>query len=211
LKRFVKARDGIRLQSSLLLIVVLPVLVCMQCSKQSDKSTNGSRDVLFPLESGNEWFGHMTKYDDSGTEIYTSEMSRLVSGDTVIMGELWYRMQRREDWEDYETELVTNRADGLWTTDQGEPFLLFKYPANRGEKYEAHAFQSDTMTVISTGELMETPAGEFSCYHYLLSPEDDEDVVGVDLWLAVGVGYVKIDTRGWSSWSSWVLDSMSLK
>lgn len=193
-------------------ISVVCLLTILGCGKEEHRIVNDNNSVLIPLKVGNEWFGTEIESDSSGNVLSSSSLGWRIGSDTLISGERWFWMQTPgEDGELSNSMLVTNRADGVWIQDQREPYLMFKYPAAVGDRYDAHAYRPDTMIVNSVGEQIETPAGAFACYLYHLIPWDTEDIVGVDFWLFPGVGFVRTGSQGWSSTLTWTLDSLLLK
>ncbi len=120
-------------------------------------------------------------------------------------------MQGREGDGEYEHFFrLANREDGAWSINQGDAFIFFKYPASAGDVYLVEIGLIDTMTVVSVDDFVQSPAGEFTCYHYRLVPEDKEDLKKIDFWLSEGVGFVRMESFGWTSMRSWTVDSLVL-
>ena len=124
----------------------------------------------------------------------------MVSRDTVIGKERWYKIInfKPPDVDDY--DWYTNRSDGIWVLrkvirinppiDTAFEYVTFKYPTMGGEFWGSPLI--DSTRAISTNEIIDTPLGIDTCIHY----EDHfefSDLGGFHYYFAPNKGCVMLD------------------
>ena len=145
-------------KSILSLFVVL--FIISACSDSSSPSKTGWE--FFPLKIGNIW--NYQSFYDNDTIYITFHIQR----DTIINYQKWYEIAI----DSMSYVYYQNKSTGLWAYniynfgDDNPSCLLYKYPAKTNEEY---VVERDTIKVISIGQKVEVPAGNFNCYVYHMS------------------------------------------
>ncbi|NUN70940.1 MAG: hypothetical protein HUU02_14665 [Bacteroidetes bacterium] len=157
----------------------------------TDTGADESKTVPFyPLAVGNVWQYRLIKYDSVGNNPVpdTSTYIERIVGDTMINALQWS---------------VLEYSSGRWmfaypcrSTDSGmivnitTPRMYLKYPPTLYERYKGFG----DLQVISIHEPTPTLAGTFTCVVYRQFLADDpEGVMYADLYVAPGIGKVKIE------------------
>jgi len=169
--RFIKIVCGI--------LFVATLTLSPSCHKDSNPvvvppdSISDNSEGLVPFKIGNKWYYNYYYYDTSGTQLPGFHYdSAVVTRDTVISKERWYKIRNFkpadvDDWDWY-----TNRSDGIWVLrrvinprqDTAYAYLTFKYPTVQGEYWGSPL--GDSTRVHSTNEVVETPSGIDTCIKY---------------------------------------------
>ncbi len=135
-------------------ILTIVCVVFASCSKD-DTPTNGppNNDVLLPLKIGNQWIMRITFIDSTHLSPVYDTMT--VTKDTLIENERWYYLDRFGSY-------WTNKSDGVWSRNNKDSELNWKYPATAGEKYSIGV--DNTVQVFYQN--VSVPAGNYWCYEY---------------------------------------------
>lgn len=159
------------------LIILLFAALLAGCD---DSGTGGSTpppsgsDVILPLTIGNYWHHKVTLYDTLGNIEGNRIDTGIVLKDTLIATEKWYFVGSRL----YNGGYFTNRTDGAYglAASFGLPDitarLFFPYPVAAGTiiVHRDTIFGSiiiDSQYVKAINVPVTTPAGTFTCYHYV--------------------------------------------
>ncbi len=185
-----------------------------------DKDSTGPDDShILPLALGNSWtFSVYTIHTDGTTTSVHTETTEIISS-TVIEGETWYIpqfIQGDDTLGGITTTFWTNRGNGLYEMkipDHPEPYLLYKYPAQKGEAYSL-PFTTETIAQIkSIDTLVDVPYGNnFKCYHYNIADGSIIDAPVSDHFLKPNLGFVLKRTYGGFTGIKyvWVLEEATL-
>lgn len=160
------------------IVILATLLACLvpHCKKDSNNPTNNPIiGSIVPLKVGNSWTFRVSIYDTNGVILSTSMFTNSITRDTTIGNEKWFGL---------ESIWVINRTDGLWSrTSGGNPYLVFKYPANVNDSYNSNG---DNVVVTSTNYPVTVPRGQFTCYVYTIASDFLE-------YCAPNVGWVKYE------------------
>lgn len=134
----------------------------------SDNSTG-----LVPFKIGNKWYYNYYYYDTSGTQEPGFHYdSVVVTRDTIINKERWYKIRNFKGPDVDYLDWYTNRSDGIGVLrrvinqyqDTAYAYLTFKYPTMRSEFWGSPL--GDSTRVLSMNEVVETPSGIDTCIVY---------------------------------------------
>ncbi len=170
---------------SIYFILIFAVLVITACSESSSPSVE--KKEIFPLKSGNSW---TYEYKNTETTIITN---LYVEKDTIIQGEIWYKMLTDSTYTNY----YKNFDDGLWSLDIRDfsyykpSNLIYKYPAKANDEYYVNY---EKIKIVSTDQKVEVPAGTFNCYVYQLNNSFSEIRYYNEICLSPGTGIIKYCT-----------------
>jgi len=171
---------------SIFLVIALIVISFAGCNKSDSPVTPNEPQYLMPLAVGNYWIMVHSGFDSLGNNNYSESDTVNVTGKTTINGETWYHFQE---------SVMINRTDGvyLYNSSSSESLLMYKYPANEGEKWTTKGTE---FSLLSKNENIIVPAGTFSChkYHYTDSSIDytgDMRIFNFTDWICPGKGLIK--------------------
>ncbi len=143
------------------ILVMLTLLVA--CGK--DDSTNpGPATQIMPLKIGNTWSYSRATFDANGNTVAFDTLTETIVRDTIINNERWY-IALLTAGDSSRTDLMTNRADGLWGRRHDEDFIAINYPMAVGDTFDQGGL---VMTLESDTSSTTVPAGDFTCYKYHL-------------------------------------------
>ncbi len=179
----------------LLLCLVLSIFSC----GQGPVEPGSDADVIMPLKIGNRWDGMAKTYflGDSSTTATTL----LLKDKLKIDKEIWFVGEYSEQSEVIGHTLYSNRKDGLWAWQtnpdkpEGTPYLLAKYPANKGDIYDGPYIES-YYVVTSTDTAVHVDNKKYKCYSYIFETPSIIDVPVRQSFWAPGTGQVKYEIRG---------------
>lgn len=179
-------------------------LFAVSCNHQTESPPCDEETDLWPLKTGNSWTYLRYYFDPPDTIItqVTGTKSLIINGDTIIASIInnttfyWngpegiYYLGIRT----YDDSLVAKKLNlefrcnanvgDTWKVDR--PVYSEKYPYNL-------IFETQTYTLLSKDEELETPAGKFSCYVYQYTKRAADDVLEFEdhqFYFAQGIGMV---------------------
>ncbi|MBK7107418.1 MAG: hypothetical protein IPH62_19300 [Ignavibacteriae bacterium] len=174
----------------LIFILLLVMLSLFGCKGNDDNPTesNTEKEVLFPLNVGNQWEYQRTSFDSIGNIRNVSTIVCRVESDTTILNEKWYKTF----W-----GFEMNKDDGLWqyydsssnVNGIGYSTLQYVYPSSANYSYRPMG-ANGTITVVSINESFTTPSQTFQCYHYRLK-YDNTNGYQQDYYFSPNIGYIK--------------------
>ena len=180
----------------LLCTIVISISTCSDRRNISGGNDN-LQSVILPLNKGNLWSFEVIKYDSFGIHKDKYDAFNVITSDTTISKERWYKLQIYDDTSDYTWGLVRNRSDGLWrkildeaNDEYKQEELYLKYPAEEGDSF----FIEDStilVQVISTDQAIGTPSGIYQCYWYRFLNAGASQYIIKELLLAPDVGWVE--------------------
>lgn len=209
-------------------IIAIGLVIFVGCG---DKGSGPKDTVIMPLKVGNSWLGTLTDYDSNGVIVQVDTLKLGVLRDTTISDEKWFIVGTiNEGINKVGTfNVMSHRNDGIWLANcrppDGQPCLLYKYPAVAGDNYDFGPEVLAIVTVLSTNRIVSVPAGQYRCYCYSfdydLSAIDYGGVTRISLTemmcLAPDVGLVKTELyhayNGGAEYLSqqWELEILDLK
>lgn len=174
----------------ILLTWLLSLSICMlpSCQKSNPVGPTGGQQII-PLKIGNTWLMHYTGYDTTGITRGAIDDTFKITTDTVVAGDTWYSISSTV----FSTLYLTNKSDGIWTSGSSTaPCLIFKYPANVGDNWNAQVDPSTTFQISLQSKTISVtvPKGTYTCYEYRLITNSQPYL---DLYLSPGVGFVAMD------------------
>lgn len=155
------------------------ILTSMSCEKDHEV-VNIDRSLLVPLNIGNFWNYQISYYDSLKNVLRIDSNKITVTGDTIINNQLWYNI----DFGGKRAPVAyRNTVEGLFQHDfWHDSYLIFKYPIGLGEVY-------NSTKVISTNEIINVPAGNFSCINY----QHNYLNFKYSTLISPGIGFIKFD------------------
>ena len=136
-------------------IVLLLMFSCKKTIVESENEYTGS--AIWPLAVDNSW-----TYNNEGGEYTLS-----ISGSMKKNGKTWYYLYENNP----ESAMFRNNEDGLWSFENGEEVLFWKYPAVEGDIFsedwtddELRGYMLCVRTNITYGQYE-------NCYLYKYIPE----------------------------------------
>jgi hypothetical protein len=146
-------------------IVCVLVMLTLLFACGKDNSTNpGPATQIMPLKIGNFWTYSRTTFNTNGNIVAFDTLTETIVRDTIINNERWY-IALLSSGDSSRTDLMTNRADGLWGRRHDEDFIAINYPMTVGDTLsDAGLF----MTLESDTSSITVPAGDFTCHNYHL-------------------------------------------
>jgi hypothetical protein len=146
-------------------IVCVLVMLTLLFACGKDNSTNpGPTTQIMPLKIGNSWTFSRATFDANGHTVIIDTLTETIVRDTIINNERWY-IALLSSGDSSRTDLMTNRADGLWGRRYDEAFIAINYPMAVGDTLGDDGL---FMTLESDTTSITVPAGDFSCYNYHL-------------------------------------------
>jgi hypothetical protein len=194
-----------------MIIAVLGLLIA-GCSKDSPTENSNPQPTgdIIPLAVGNHWGGEQT-VSVTGTPSQT--IAYLITDDSVVNNETWYRLAVSSGGPPVFAGWITNRSDGVWIVavesqlGTGEPVRYLAYPATAGSSYDiVMGLDTVEVQVISTGKYVTVPKGTYSCHQYRMILSG----AGEDLFFSPGTGFVEITVSSSGVNANWKLDSLVL-
>jgi hypothetical protein len=139
--------------------------------KDENKIVNPTTETveIVPLKVGNWWSYQTTVYDTSGDIVSTHIDSIFVVKDTLVNGKKYFILSTGV--------MRWNNDSGLWIPFTPDSTLLYKYPAQVGDKYGIN------LKVICKDSSIVVPKGSFKSYGY-------SGAVATD-FVSPGVGLIK--------------------
>ena len=155
----------------------------MSCDgeKSNDPNPLLSETDLFPLAIGKTFNYWIKTFDENGKETADRRFSQIITGDTLIGGQTWYK-------NDGTSTFVSNQLDGLhyFYSFNGEESLIYKYPTVMGDVYDSFVYtykpetddKFETITGLKSVEVLSTNTTVVSplsgtkyknCIHYITS------------------------------------------
>jgi hypothetical protein len=175
---------------TILFSLLVGILICtLPSCKESNPAGPEGGQLIIPLRIGNTWSMRYTVYDSTGSTRGTIDDTFKVVTDTVVAGDTWYTISSTI----FSTLYFANRSDGIWTLGTStEPSLIFKYPANVGETWNAQVDPSTTFQISLQSDTVSVtvPKGTYTCYEYRLL---ENSRPYLDLYASPGVGFVAMD------------------
>ncbi|HUI29251.1 MAG TPA: hypothetical protein VLX91_03465 [Candidatus Acidoferrales bacterium] len=130
-----------------------------------------------------------TVYDTTGIVEGMIYDTAKAATDRTISGVTWYRITSKVFG-----GFIANESDGLWTYDSssGGSSLVFKYPANVGDNWDAVMNTSIAyqVTVQSVNATINVPKGTYTCYDYKMLLNSQP---GLEVYLSPGIGFVAME------------------
>lgn len=175
------------MRCSLLLAIVLISVV--SCSDDKSTGGDGTPTYIVPLAVGNRWWG--TVINRTGDTPDTSSGYQVISKDSVVNDETWYRLTINEAAPRPLGVWRANRPDGHYRLDHDNLEWVAKleilYPCREGDQYNRGNYP---VTVVATGVPVTAGGRTYRCQvHCLELPTDS-----VVQYLAPGVGMVRAET-----------------
>jgi len=155
-------------------------------------------ETIWPLAIGNYWTIQAVNMSPDETIGY--EFSIRILHTREINGNLTYAMDIEGDIERY----FMNKSDGLYFFGEknlvtGEEIifpngvLYWKYPCEAGDSY-SYPGHYESISVLSTSETSQVPAGSFNCIQYYCNWMDSGGYREYEwMWFAPGVGWVQTE------------------
>ena len=163
------------------LLFCFVVFMLISCKKDNPVESSPIAKQIWPLKPGNTWAFSTKEYDTTGAVIQSGSGAIVITTDTIVGGETWYRFSGSG------SIFYTIRSDGIWGMSTGtSPLfqgLFLKYPVSAGDSWN---FGGDQMFLQSADTLITVPAGTFHCYEYRLSMSDY-------YYFCPGVGFIAED------------------
>lgn len=146
-----------------LLPLALPLVVCSK--DETPPTAPPTAGPLFPLTLGSTWVHLYTYYDATGAITDSHSDTTAVISETTIQGQRWATVRSSFG---PDTLRWAMKSDGVWVQENGGPaFLLFKYPAARGDVYNIPSTNVDHVEVGGADFTESFPLGLFEhCYEY---------------------------------------------
>lgn len=135
------------------LIIILLLSGCKKNVTDSIDEYSGS--VIWPLAVGNSWTYNIL--GDEGDKYTIS-----ISGSMEKNGFTWYYLNENNP----EAQMFRNDEDGLWSFENGEEVLLWKYPAQEGEIFNEKWEGNDLINYMICVRTNTTYRQYDSCYLY---------------------------------------------
>jgi hypothetical protein len=175
---------GDKILTKSILAGILSIIALIVISSCGDNGTSPSVDgEIWPLKVGNYWKFDVFGYDTLGNVSGTGSATYSIVSDTMINNEKFYKMNVEIDDETEDPAWLTNRADGVYSYELKQIEIIIKYPATKGEKFDA---KGGITTLENTNYNYETTIGNFSCYQYTILSSYHKDIV----YFKPGVGHV---------------------
>lgn len=182
-----------RIYLTLLVAAVFTAAGLTGCGGDEEESA-ADTTVLFPLEVGNEWVYNLSKYDENFELLGESTDTVKVTLEWQIDTLKWHYVYTASN---FNYTMMLNMPEGLYwwrcnamQSPEGEPFLAFKYPAEKGESW---FFANKIMTLEDTSETVYTEYGTFDALRYKL--EDSLSTQKVYFSIVPDTGIVKIENE----------------
>jgi hypothetical protein len=120
---------------SVFLLLLMVIFAACDNQKADDPNPKFDQKDLFPLSIGKTFNYWLKAYDTSGNETADRRFSQKIEGDTVAKGKTWFKSPDTPTY-------VSNQPDGLhyYYSFNGEESLIYKYPCEKGDKYESFAY-----------------------------------------------------------------------
>ena len=192
----------------LLLTIAALIYGCSQ-------STNpASSSGIFPLTEGNTWVYQISEFDSTNTLQWSYPDTVTVGKEVIIGTEAWHRIIHSATDIFSDTIWYSIRTDGLW--ERRYNYSLIPHTYSMAFKYKFPTAINDTFNlsmnkwppsepsrsftrIVSTTELLQVPAGSFSCilYQNNLQPLDSatlqviSDIIGIEDYINSGIGLIK--------------------
>ena len=171
--------------SFIVLLFLLSSLTGCDKSGIVDHGSEVTNSTIMPLAIGNVWRLKCTQTLPDSTRIVYDSIYLL--NDTIIQAQRSFRVDLAEGTGPYQS-FLNIRPNGLYIIsvyDSMQFTLLFKCPAEIGDQYDSWGGR---MTVLSTTDTVQVPAGKFICYHYTSGYAPN---YFSDYWYAPNIGFVK--------------------
>jgi hypothetical protein len=168
-----------RMRSAILTVFIFTVLIiggsCQYFPEkivEPDSISNNSTGLV-PFKIGNKWYYNYYYYDTTGAQMQGFHYdSAVVSRDTIIGKERWYKIVNFKPPNVDYLDWYTNRSDGICVLrrvinhfeDTAYAYLTFKYPGQVGEFWGS--ILRDSTRILSLNDLITTPLGVDTCIHY---------------------------------------------
>jgi hypothetical protein len=158
------------------------VLAGMSCDLFTDPENPPIKDNsvgLVPMKLGNKWVFRYIQYDTAGGIEYTRLDSAVVSRDTLINAERWYKIRGLKPASGDGGDWYTNRNDGVWVLrsylDTAIAYVQFKFPTYAGESW-GNQIQDSSRALAVDSVVVTPPSRQDTCILYETSfqlyPED---------------------------------------
>jgi hypothetical protein len=156
----------------LIAFVVAFFLAGLSCDLSTHADTIPIRENsagLLPMKLGNKWVFRYYQYDTTGLVEGAYLDSAVVSRDTVVNHERWYKIHQLKPADGDDLDWYTNRSDGLWVlrhlSDTSIAYLNFKFPTAKGESW-GNSFRDSTRTIATDSILFVSPSQPDTCIVY---------------------------------------------
>jgi len=169
------------------LLVSLALLFTISSCKKSNPVGPSNSQQILPLKIGDTWLIEYTVYDTTEAIEGTMYDTAMVKTDTVISGVTWHRVSSITI-----DGVFTDKSDGLWGFGSTGGFVIFRYPANVGDTWNAPMNSSATyeITLESDSASVTVPKGTYVCYDYRMLLNS---LPKLEVYLSPGVGFVAMD------------------
>ena len=169
---------------TLLLLIFISLTGCEK-SGTVDHGSEVTNSPIMPLAVGNVWRLKCTQTLPDTTRIVYDSI--YILNDTIVQDQRTFRVDLAEGAGPYQSFLFI-RPNGLYSLSVNDSIqftLRFKCPAETGDQYDSWGGR---MTVLSTSDTVQVPAGTFICYHYISGYAPN---YFSDYWYAPNIGFVK--------------------
>ncbi|MDP8239215.1 MAG: hypothetical protein P9X24_09000 [Candidatus Hatepunaea meridiana] len=169
--------------------VLLIFSVIIGCEEEDETPTSpGPSEYLYSIAMSDQWVYVREAYDNNEL-LYRNTDTAVIDSELVWGGSYWYGFQGAD------SVFWRNGVDGVWRLcfNQSHPMGIaeqyYAYPADAGDMWYVES-EDDSISVVSTTESIEVPAGMFDgCYYYRIRRIDESRRQWV--WIKPGVGIVQ--------------------
>ena len=154
-------------------------------TSDDEMKVKSSSNSIQPLALGNRWTYIYTNEDEDHSRTIIMRR-RIVKSEQTGSGDIHLLMSFDDEYS------FMQKSDGIHRCDVYGEYLSIKYPAAKGDKYEAYIDKNKLeLEVAAVDELVKTEAGEFKAVKYISEIKDGHISTNFVFYYSEGIGLIK--------------------